>query len=503
MIKYGSVCSGIEAATAAWHSLGWKPAWFSEIESFPCKVLKHHYPEVPNLGDMTKLNEHKIYNDESIDLLVGGTPCQSFSIAGLRGGMDDERGNLALEYCRILIAKQPKWFVWENVPGVFSSNSGKDFACLLSAFTGKEINPEGLGNAGVIEGNVGGYSVAWRVLDAQYFGVPQRRRRVFVVGHLGNDWRPPYAVLFERDSLRRDFEKSAKERKGIAGKVERNTSNSISSDLIETYSYQNNHTGIIESQVSATLKKEGSTTDERSVGAYVAFGAQNSHHQTMNVSETVPTLDKSKVPAICIQGSMIGRDDKNSPQGDGVNEDVAFTLNRTDRHGVCYSIQTGQTGANGSNISENISPVLTKGDKHAVVYENHGQDSRVTEMNVCPSITKKWGTGGNNVPLVEAFQQNGDGELRTGEVCFTLNKNSNASGRNAPLLAQAIARRLTPLECERLQGFPDFFTAIPGAKDSPRYAAIGNSMAVPVMHWIGKRIDMMDKFLTSIKTENK
>ena len=220
-MNYATVCSGIEAPTVAWHGLGLTPVWFSEIEPFPCKLLKHHYPTVPNLGDMTKLSSHETYRNTTIDLLCGGTPCQSFSIAGLRGGLDDDRGNLALEYCRILIAKRPRWFVWENVPGVFSSNGGKDFACILSAFTGTDVNAAGLGNAGIIQGEL--YSVAWRVLDAQHFGVPQRRRRVFVVGYTGNNWRAPYAVLFEPESLRRDFTPRREKGKESAGAVESDT----------------------------------------------------------------------------------------------------------------------------------------------------------------------------------------------------------------------------------------------------------------------------------------
>jgi DNA (cytosine-5)-methyltransferase 1 len=178
-MKYSSVCSGIEAATVAWHPLGWEPQWFSEIEAFPSSVLKHHYPETPNYGDMTNFKE---WSNEPIDLFVGGTPCQSFSVAGLRKGMDDPRGNLALTYLAIADKYRPRWLVWENVPGVLSSNGGRDFGSFLGAM-----------------GQLG-YGFAYRVLDAQYFGVAQRRRRVFVVGYLG-DWRRAAAVLFERESL--------------------------------------------------------------------------------------------------------------------------------------------------------------------------------------------------------------------------------------------------------------------------------------------------------------
>jgi DNA (cytosine-5)-methyltransferase 1 len=181
-INYLSVCSGIEAATVAWHPLGWKAVAFSEIEKFPSSVLRHHYPEVENLGDMTKFNEWKI--NEPIDLLVGGTPCQAFSIAGLRKGLDDPRGNLTLTFLAMARKFRPRWIVWENVPGVLSDKTNT-----FGAFLG------GLAELG--------YGCAYRVLDAQYFGVAQRRRRVFVVGYLG-DWQRAAAVLFEPESLRGD-----------------------------------------------------------------------------------------------------------------------------------------------------------------------------------------------------------------------------------------------------------------------------------------------------------
>jgi site-specific DNA-cytosine methylase len=198
-MKYLSVCSGIEAATVAWQLLGWEAFAYSEIEKFPCQVLEHHYPDTPNLGDMTKFQE---WPDAIIDVLVGGTPCQSFSIAGLRAGLDDPRGNLMLTFGSIAAKYRSKWLVWENVFGVLSSNGGKDFASFLGLITGRTITPprNGWGNSWIIPGYKNAYGVAYRVLDAQYFGVAQRRRRVFVVGCIG-DWRSAAAVLFERDSL--------------------------------------------------------------------------------------------------------------------------------------------------------------------------------------------------------------------------------------------------------------------------------------------------------------
>jgi len=200
-MKYGSVCSGIEAASVAWHELGWEPQWFSEIEQFPSEVLKYRFPHVPNLGDMTTINQNPIADERPIDLLVGGTPCQSFSVAGLRKGLDDPRGNLMLTFLSIADKFRPKWVVWENVPGVLSSNGGKDFGTFLGA----------LGELG--------YGFAYRILDAQHFGVAQRRRRVFVVGYLG-DWRVAAAVLFERESLSGNTKPSRKKREEVASNVE-------------------------------------------------------------------------------------------------------------------------------------------------------------------------------------------------------------------------------------------------------------------------------------------
>jgi len=197
-MKYGSICSGIEAATVAWESLGWQCQFVSEIEPFPCALLKEKYPNVPNYGDMTK---HENWPKHKLDVLVGGTPCQSFSVAGLREGLTDPRGNLTLVFLSIVKQYQPRWVVWENVPGVLSDGTGA-----FGSFLG------GLANIG--------YGFAYRVLDAQYFGLAQRRKRVFVVGHIGGLWQRAAAVLFERESLRWDSAPSRTSGKDAAGCVE-------------------------------------------------------------------------------------------------------------------------------------------------------------------------------------------------------------------------------------------------------------------------------------------
>lgn len=373
-MDYGSVCSGIEAATVAWDPLGWKPQWFSEIEPFPSKLLKHYYPNVPNLGDMMKLEKNEIFQRSIINLLVGGTPCQSFSLAGLRGGMADVRGNLALEFCRLLIAKRPAWFVWENVPGVFSSFSNEaagedvevwetsDFATLLTAF--REC----------------GYCCAWRVLDSQHFGVPQRRRRVFVVGHIGNDWRPPFAVLFERESLRRDFTPGRKTREKIAGTID------------------------------AGARK----SDRGEDGNLLVVPPIHAHY-----------------------GTKAGQTNQD------LKQDFPHLI-------------TG-TWWDGGQTAQTLDAVLQKGQT-------------MPEKNRFPAVLQQ-------VPAINA---SGDGH--------------RGFRHDAGIIPTPTSvRRLTPLECERLQGFPDHYTNIPGAKDGPRYKALGNSMTVNVMHWIGKRIDLVNK----------
>ena len=348
-MNYLSVCSGIEAATVAWHHMGWNPVGFSEIEKFPSQVLAHHYPQVPNFGDMTKYKEWNI--NDTVGLLVGGTPCQSFSVAGLRKGLEDPRGNLALTYCGILDHFRPKWFVWENVPGVLSSNKGRDFGAFLGAVA--EL----------------GYGFSYRVLDAQYFGVAQRRRRVFVVGHFG-DWKPTAEVLFESDCLRRDSQK---------GK-----------------------------------RKEQEVT-------------------------------RSFIPSI------------------------ANTLQTT-----CNDYSR----ADGFNM---------------IAYEWHNQDSRIKSVNVAATLNcNAGGRKGHLVQNIYSIQdissrdkaQNGKG-WNDNNISYTLDAQATQG-----VATNMAVRRLTEVECERLQGFPDNYTNIrENCPSGARYKALGNSMAVPVMRWIGEKIN--------------
>ena len=452
-MKYGSVCSGIEAASVAWHPLGWEPQWFSEIESFPSEVLKQRFPDVPNLGDMTQLTSNPTFNEKSIDLLVGGTPCQSFSVAGLRGGLADPRGNLMLTFLGLADAKKPKWIVWVNVPGVLSSNGGKDFGTFLGALA--EL----------------GYGFAYRVLDAQHFGVAQRRRRVFVVGHLG-DWRPAAAVLFESESLQRNPKQSRAKRQETPTDAQ-GGSRTTSPDGRETI---------------GTLRQrdyKGIGNDDLESGRCLAI-------EIKDVAQPIAFNERQ--------------------QAQTVTENCANTLSATDYKGVQCVAQPQY-------------------------FENHPNDSRVTgPHDVGNTVSARYGTGGGNTPIVSQpiavdwrtaqVDVEMTGTLKTDLAkmsgpCVavdaynqTINEKttqtigSSASDINhiGGVLQTMAIRRLTPRECERLQGFPDDWTNIHYHKngkskecpDGPRYKACGNSMAVPVMRWIGERIQMIEQLVEKI-----
>ena len=470
-MKYLSVCSGIEAASKAWEPIGWEPVAFSEIEAFPSAVLKHHWPEVPNLGDMSKYEQWNIPSG-SVDILVGGTPCQSFSVAGLRQGLKDPRGNLMLTYLGFAERLKPRWLVWENVPGVLSSNGGKDFGSFLGA----------LGELG--------YEWAYRVLDAQWFGVAQRRRRVFVVAHLGKG-NLAAKVLFESESVRRDTPPSREARQGVAT----NVAPSLTASNDPSRSPQSSE---VTQQVNAVLEAVAETlmaSDHKGPG----------HNRDHNFIMQPTPADN---PQIFTPSSHAG-----------------------------YKEGIGTLRSNGGDLgggSENL----------AVLYENHPNDSRVTgPHDVAPSRVSRYGTGGGNVPLVQEAVIFQTSELRlTGKiteqtVCPTLKANTKAGDTEPKVIAfepgiatregndsrfvkelsptlrkemgdnqvavsdnRMAVRRLTPRECERLQGFDDDHTLIPWRNkpadqcpDGPRYKALGNSMAVPCMAWIGKRIDAVEK----------
>ena len=390
-MRYLSVCSGIEAASVAWHTLNWSPVAFAEIEDFPSRVLSARFPSVPNLGDMTKFKDWNIERN-TIDIIVGGTPCQAFSVAGMRQGLADERGNLTLRYVEMVNHFRPEWIVWENVPGVLSSNGGRDFGTFIGALA--DI----------------GYGFAWRVLDAQHFGVPQRRRRVYLIGHNSGDAQRAGKVLFESE------------------------------------------------------------------------GMQGDHYTGQQASKiTAGTSTCSTISAKWSKGT-------GGPSGDECQNLIDVTM-----------------------------------------YQHHPQDTRIKqESNTCQTVTARWGTGGGNTPIVNyAFRKSARAQTADGYetwvddgIANTLNCFDTSDIRSTNIAMQSnTVRRLTPIECERLQGFPDDWTnvcvyrccgktfseslgkygcpncngsksaTLVPAAESSRYKAIGNSMAVPVMKWIGERID--------------
>lgn len=423
-MRYVSLFSGIEAATVAW-----EPVAFSEVDPFCCEVLKYRFPEVPNLGDVTKIDWSGYVG--AVDLVVGGSPCQSFSVAGRREGLAGESG-LMYEYIRAVRELSPAYFVWENVPVAFSSEEGEAFRQLLNEMD--EL----------------GYGMAWRVLDAQFFGVAQRRRRVFVVGCLG-DGAAPAEVLFEPESLEWDLPSSKVKRREL--------------------------------------------TDAARRGDGCADG----------------------MDAFSILGNVVDRDA--GCNGFGVSEQIAPTLNTVDRHAVAFRCNV--SGSRGFAESNELSPTLaaSNGGEPAVMAfcagNTAGAGSLGAQWEVSPTL-RAGASGTNQVPAI-CFAQNtrdevrlvgGDGSL-SGALCSRPGaKQQSYVVQSAEVDSDAvwqwpwIVRRLTPRECERLQGFPDDWTLVPyrgrpadECPDSPRYSALGNSFAVPVVRWIGERIARVDSSL--------
>ncbi|WP_375272086.1 DNA cytosine methyltransferase [Sphingomonas sp.] len=416
-LRYLDVCAGISASTVAWKPLGWIAAAYSEIEAAPRAVLAHHYPDTPLHGDFTTIR-----GDEygAIDLLVGGTPCQDFSVAGLRAGLDGDRGNLSLEFLRLADRTRPRWVVWENVPGVLSIDGGRAFGAILG----------GLGELG--------YGFAYRVLDAQFFGVPQRRRRVFVVGCAGN-WRGAAAVLSERHSLSGHPAPRRKAGQDVAG--------------------------VLTSRASGGGGGPGAGTDEAAAGYLQPVLAHALRGEGFDASEDGTGRGTPLVPVHAIQAGALRENINSGPDGIGVQRDCAYTLEaRAEVQAVCFSAK--DYGADAGEIA----PTLRAGG-HSGSHANAG---------IMPAI---------------AFAQNQRDEVRTMHVAGALA--AEPGMKQQTYIATSAVRRLTPRECERLQGFPDDYTLVPHRgkpmADGPRYKALGNSMAVPVMRWIGERIDKVEQ----------
>jgi len=458
-LRFGSVCSGIEAASVAWEPLGWKASFLSEIDKFPRAVLSHHYPKVPLHGDFTTIQAGDY---DPIDLLVGGTPCQSFSVAGLRGGLADGRGNLALEYLKLAQRLRPKWLVWENVPGVLSSAGGRDFGSILG---------------GLVEL---GYGFAYRVLDAQYFGVPQRRRRVFVVGCAG-DWRRAAAVLFERHSLQGHSpprrEAGQRAAPTISARTEGGGGLGTDFDL---------DGGLIARCVTAREGQRQDWETETLIAHSLRAQSQSAHDTTLEtcVSHALRAdgFDASEdgtgrgTPLVPVQPYML------AVRGRGHGHNLEYR-----QDGTSNAILTPNGGRAGMGVGAIAYAIQERAGSEN---PDAGPDGAGYREGAAYTLEAR------QTPQAVAYAENQRCEIRELKVAGAVSSIRRGDAKNETLLGGSAVRRLTPRECERLQGFPDDYTLISHrgkpAADGPRYKALGNSMAVPVMSWIGQRIAMVE-----------
>ena len=476
-MKYGSVCSGIEAASKAWEPLGWKPAWFSEIEPFPSAVLANHWPEVTNLGDMTQIADAvRTGGVEAPDVLVGGTPCQAFSISGLREGLSDDRGQLTLSYVEIANAIDAKRrergepeaiIVWENVPGVLSSKDNA-FGCFLAGLAGESSELQPAGGKWTHAGCVSGPErvIAWRVLDAQFFGVAQRRRRVFVVASARKGF-DPAAVLFELNSVRRDSAPRRETQKAVAALTARGVRTCGADDN----QAQAGHliAQCANGDVSHTLKGEGFDGSEDGTGRgvpVVAFGGGNT---SVNIDvATACTAHGVRMDFDTETFAVHGTQDPDT------NRELAHTLGRNNgQENACIAFSYKD---NGADATVDMAPTLRAGNHHT----SHANDGQPPAIAFQPGNLSR---GAGSAPSDQIFPT------------LKADHGRGRSDQDPHVFLGTQVRRLTPIECERLQGFPDNHTLIgwrgndaAECPDGPRYKAIGNSMAVPVMRWIGERI---------------
>ena len=471
-MKYLSVCSGIEAATVAWHSLGWDAVGFSEIEKFPSSVLAHHYPDVENYGDM---NDFKRWPRSDGDVLVGGPPCQSFSVAGLRGGLADPRGNLALVYLAIAEHFGAERLVWENVPGCLSSDEGRDFGSLIGAMV--EL----------------GYGVAWRVLDAQYFGVPQRRRRVFVVGSL-RGWRDSAKILFEPESLRRNPPPSRGPRQGAAGdaaKSIRGSSGGVDREDMHTLiappitstpygDHDSRHDHLIPdvaNPLTERMHKGINTTCDEGQTPIVSFNWQNgggygdaNEGLGIGVDQAGPE-SASQVQAVAF--NLRGREEGNVPEVTDQASVRAASGGSTNTH-LAVAIRTAQTGANGIGVAEEVSHTLDGAQGQAIAFDETQithPENRSQPSDLSPTLAD--GARPPTVAFTASEQSNAYAWESDVHPTLEAKRHSETSNIQKGIRSGMAVRRLTPLECERLQGFPDGYTNIPGASDTARYKALG------------------------------
>ena len=545
-MKYVSIFSGIEAATVAWHPLGWEPLAFSEIDPFPSTVLQHHYPDIPNLGDITKIDWSPYVG--AADIVVGGSPCQSFSVAGKREGLAGASG-LMFEYIRAVRELRPRWFVWENVPGAFTSERGEAYRQLLS------------------EMDALGYGLAWRVLDAQFFGVAQRRERVFLVGSLGT--MRCAEVLFERESLSWNHQSSRQKRQALTEEAQERVGEADHDSGCLNPGETQSRRVYPASGVYPTLStREKSGQNQESVftqfGDDVAGTLTSRYDSSPCVDRGANVVVDERDKVFLCQTAQTGSNGKLVKQDDVMNtldrtnstavaaldfnptdarlryanDDVSQTLTARARTGgnqvplvqvqpLVFNPNAGITEKGGGFVlSEDVTPTLKTDHNPAVAFASNqrdevrelevagalaaqpgikqqtyicradGQANAMTSVDMAPTLTSH---AKKDPPLIYPAEDSiGEDALIQRDMSATLSTHNTQTlitgGREKRSLT---VRRLTPRECERLQGFPDDYTDIPyrnkeHAPDGPRYRALGNSMAVPVMRWIGERIRMVE-----------
>jgi DNA (cytosine-5)-methyltransferase 1 len=448
-MRYISVFSGIEAASVAFQPLGMEPVAFAEVDKHASAVLAAHYPDVPNLGDVTKIDWKK-YRGKA-DLVVGGSPCQSFSIAGKREGLEGESG-LMYEFIRCVREVRPRWFIWENVPGALSSEHGAAFGQLLHEMA-----------------DGGGYGCAWRVLDAQFFGVAQRRRRLFLVGRAGNGYREACQVLFEPDCVPGNSASSRAKRAELAARAGNGAQGA----------------GFGDAAVIA-LQSDGSTSTGSNGSGFSNDGSAYTLNRVDRQSVAIAANQRGEVRLDGGDGQTIGAipATRSGKQLQGVLTPWDVQSKRVYSQDAC-----GPTLPSGTREGVNIQPsvlCMASGQANAEVGEDVGTTLSARQYKDPPIIC------GETVGALCARDYKGVGNEYVSEGKVVANAQAGGAG------PRYVVRRLTSVECERLQGFPDGWTDVPDfdgkpMSDAQRYKQLGNSMAVPVMRWIGKRILMVDE----------
>ena len=548
-MNYGSVCSGIEAATVAWEPLGWQAKFFAEVEPFPSAVLCHRLdatrplrpldPDeagsmkdrklreawlkqiallqavgtVPNLGDFTKIRDSDY--EGNIDLLAGGTPCQSYSLAGLRRGLDDPRGNLALEFVRLAYRTGARWTVWENVPGVLSSGGGSDFASFLSLLCGWEVSvpKEGWGNAGVVTNAPGCFGLAWRILDAQFTrvpmfprAIPQRRRRLFVIGYRGRplghplDWQYPAAVLFDGEMRERDTPPRRETAQGTPssaqsgpdapiGSRERNFGGEgkllrcVMDTRIPEASREN-----VSPTLTATDYKGGKAVCEETGQIVYENHGKDSRLKAVSVSPTLLGWCGTGGNNLPIVQNFVSRDVIGFIKNDaGGNQDGYWKE-------VFPTVRSQVIPAIAMRECFNITPCDANGRRA----DRPDGGLYVTRAEAGKTIMSSGGQ--NEIVVVDLMRDKTDCQISPGNISTDQLKVARIPDKPPCAIVRASVRRLLPVETERLMGFPDGWTSIPWkgypaeeCPDAPRYKACGNSMCVNVMNWIGMRIEKIEQ----------